>query len=226
VTRGRRATLSGVLTTSGGRPVAGRTVTAWWRAADIGTWRSWSLRTDAQGRVSRRVGDRPNLQYTLRFAGDARYGRAASAALVPAPSATGLSPALVRGLARARAAARRAGIGLVVNSGYRTWARQQAWYDAAVRRYGSPRAARLWVLPPEESTHVRGLAIDVGPPATAAWLARNGARFGFCRTYANEAWHFEYRPRWVRASGGRCPAPVAVPGDPDPLSPRPRVPVR
>jgi D-alanyl-D-alanine carboxypeptidase len=94
-----------------------------------------------------------------------------------------------------------------------------------VRRYGSDRAARRWVLPPQESTHVRGLAVDLGTPSAAAWLAVHGAPFALCRAYADEAWHFEYRPDWVAAVGGRCPRPVATPGDPDPLSPAPRVPV-
>jgi hypothetical protein len=39
-------------------------------------------------------------------------------------------------------------------------------------------------------------------PAGALWLERNGWRFGLCRVYANEWWHFE----GVIAPGERCPA--------------------
>ena len=70
---------------------------------------------------------------------------------------------------------------------------------------------------------MRGLAADIGTPATAAWLSRHGAAFGLCRAYGDEPWHFEYRPDWIAASPGRCPAPVPLPGDPGPLSPTPRV---
>ncbi|HYJ74182.1 MAG TPA: D-alanyl-D-alanine carboxypeptidase family protein, partial [Kineosporiaceae bacterium] len=185
-----------------------------------------TLRTSSSGRVTYRIADRPLLQITLRYAGDYRFTPAASVTVVPDPSATAMRPALVRALARARAAAKRAGLPLVVNSGFRTFAKQERMYRAALARYGSARAARAWVLPPQESTHVRGLAADIGTPATAAWLTRHGAAFGLCRAYGDEPWHFEYRPDWIRAFHGRCPAPVPLPGDPDPLSPAPRVAVR
>ncbi|MGZ4602497.1 MAG: D-alanyl-D-alanine carboxypeptidase family protein [Kineosporiaceae bacterium] len=211
---------------STGELVANRSIAVYQRTADTGRWlRVRTLRTSAGGRIEYDLRDRPRLQFTLRFAGDSRFAAAASQTIVPEPTASGLSPKLVTALAGARAAARRAGLTLVVNSGYRSWALQQQWYDAAVRRYGSDRLARRWVLPPGESTHVRGLAVDLGTPATATWLVTHGARYGLCRAYRSEPWHFEYRPDWVAAFGGRCPAPVATPGDPDPLSPAPRVPV-
>ncbi len=218
--------LVGVLRRDDGERLAGRLVVVHARQGDTGTWRRVvRLRASSRGVVRHALPRTPDLQVTLRFAGDTRYGPAASVLLSPDPTAQGLSPALVRAVGSARTAARRAGLTLVVNSGYRSRAKQQALYDAAVRQYGSARAARRWVLPPAESTHVRGLAVDVGTPATAAWLAQRGARWGLCRTYANEPWHFEYRPDWVKAFGA-CPAPVAKPGDPAPLSPWPRVPVR
>ena len=197
------------------------------RTADTGRWRAAAtLPTSSRGRITYRIKDTGRLQITLRFTGDQRYRPAASITVVPDPSATALRPALVRALARARTAAKRAGLTLVINSGYRSFSRQARMYEAAVRQYGSARAARKWVLPAQESTHVRGLAADIGTPATAAWLNRHGAAFGLCRAYGDEAWHFEYRPDWVAAFHGRCPAPVPLPGDPDPLSPGPRVPVR
>ncbi len=217
--------LVGVMRRRDGERVPGRWVAVYARRGDTGTWqRVARLKGSVRGVVRHSLPRTPDLQVTLRFAGDRRYRPAASVLLVPDPTAGGLTPGTVRALASARAAARRAGLALVVNSGYRSRAKQQALYDAALRRYGSARAARQWVLPPGESTHVRGLALDIGTPATAAWLDRRGARWGLCRAYADEPWHFEYRPDWV-AVFGRCPAPVARPGDPAPLSPLPHVPV-
>jgi D-alanyl-D-alanine carboxypeptidase len=225
VARGSTLTVTGALTrASNGEPAKNRPVVVYARTADTGSWRAVAtLRTSSHGRVTYRIKDRPLLQITLRYAGDRRFTPAASVTLVPDPSATAMRPALVRALGKARAAAKRAGLPLVLNSGYRSFAKQERMYRAAVARYGSARAARAWVLPPQESTHVRGLAADIGTPATAAWLNRHGATFGLCRAYGDEPWHFEYRPDWIKAFHGRCPAPVPLPGDPGPLSPRPRV---
>jgi D-alanyl-D-alanine carboxypeptidase len=113
-----------------------------------------------------------------------------------------LTPALRRAMARAIDAARADGVDLVVTSGWRSAAHQQRLYEDAIAKYGSPAAARRWVLPPEESAHVRGEAVDVGPPAGARWLETHGVRYGLCRRYANEPWHFE---RLAAALGSRCP---------------------
>lgn len=114
-----------------------------------------------------------------------------------------LLPEMVRAFTKAQAAAAAEGVQLTITSGYRTAAHQQELYEEAIGKYGSPQAARQWVLPPSESAHVRGQAIDVGPPAGAEWLQRNGVRFGLCQVYANEAWHFE---RLAPAIGQDCPA--------------------
>lgn len=103
----------------------------------------------------------------------------------------GLDPVLATAYAQAAAAAHDDGVPLHITSGARTRAEQQQLWRDAIGTYGSPEAARRWVLPPDESTHVGGHAIDVGPQAGAAWLERNGNRWGLCRTFANEWWHFE-----------------------------------
>jgi D-alanyl-D-alanine carboxypeptidase len=121
----------------------------------------------------------------------------------PANETGAMDPALSRAFDKARIAARAAGLQLRVTSGYRTAATQQRFYDEALTKYGSAEKARHWVLPPAESDHVKGLAIDVGPRAGAAWLEKNGVRYGLCRRYANEWWHFE---RLAPAVGQRCPA--------------------
>ena len=121
----------------------------------------------------------------------------------PPPEAGAIDPALSRALGKAQTAARTAGLDLQITSGFRGAATQQRLYDQAIAKYGSPERARHWVLPPAESAHVKGLAVDVGPPAAAAWLERNGVRFGLCRRYVNEGWHFE---GLAPAIGQPCPA--------------------
>ena len=128
----------------------------------------------------------------------------------PAPQApTGvgdtahLTPGLRRAVTRAIAAAAADGVELRVTSGWRSPEQQQVLYDAAVRKYGSARLASHWVLPPSRSAHVRGEAADVGPESGARWLEEHGVRYGLCRRYDNEYWHFE---PLAAARGSTCPA--------------------
>ena len=74
-------------------------------------------------------------------------------------------------------------------------------------KYGSPEAAARWVAPPDRSQHVAGDAVDLGRDA-ASWLAVNGARYGLCRVYGNEPWHYELRPD---APTHGCPPTYADP---------------
>lgn len=48
-----------------------------------------------------------------------------------------------------------------------------------------------------------GDAVDVGPTEAAYWMDRYSERFGLCRTYANEVWHYELR------AGRACPEMVS-----------------
>ena len=121
-----------------------------------------------------------------------------------APGTAGLTPQLGIAYTLAYREARAAGVSIYVNSGMRSAAEQARLWRQGVRDYGSPAAARRWVLPPGESTHVTGEAIDVGPRSGAAWLQANGIRWGLCRTFDNEWWHFEL----VAVPGTRCPARV------------------
>ncbi|HEU5161471.1 MAG TPA: M15 family metallopeptidase [Streptosporangiaceae bacterium] len=112
----------------------------------------------------------------------------------PAEDLSGLTPETLTAFTRARAEAfwrHRQLIGLT--SGYRDAAEQHRIFTREVRRTGSEAAARRRVLPPEESRHVRGLALDVRPAEGARWLERHGWRYGLYRVYDNEWWHFEYR---------------------------------
>lgn len=123
---------------------------------------------------------------------------------------------------RMKAAAEADGIAprlLTVTSGYRSVARQRQLWEDAVRRYGSPQAARKWVAPPGGSAHHTGRAVDLwlgtanssrniaALRATAPyrWLVCNAARFGFF-PYAVEPWHWEYNPPEL-ATGRPAPPP-------------------
>jgi D-alanyl-D-alanine carboxypeptidase len=115
-----------------------------------------------------------------------------------------LDPALLQAVQQAARDARKDGIELLVTSGWRSKEEQQRLLDEAVDKYGSLEAARRFVSTPEESTHVSGTGVDIGPTDADDWLIRHGSRYGLCQTYANEMWHFEL----MTTPGGRCPAPL------------------
>lgn len=95
---------------------------------------------------------------------------------------------------------------LTVQSGYRPAAVQARLFSRAVAKYGSVKAARKWVAPPESSTHQTGCAVDLNlgvamgtSPAQIAklsatpayrWLQANASKFGFA-PYSAEPWHWE-----------------------------------
>jgi zinc D-Ala-D-Ala carboxypeptidase len=118
-----------------------------------------------------------------------------------------IDPQLLVRFQAAKAAAEKDGQKIFIASGFRTLERQKYLFAAAVKKYGSEAEAAKWVAPPYVSHHPWGLAIDVNypnEPVGAGWLEVNGARFGLCRVYENEWWHFEP----VIAPGGTCPALV------------------
>ncbi len=110
------------------------------------------------------------------------------------PAVANLDPGLREALGQALAAAEGDGLELRVASGWRSKAYQAWLLRDAVRTYGSEAEAARWVGTPETSLHVKGQAVDIGPYDSADWLNRHGAQFGLCRTYDNEAWHFELSP--------------------------------
>lgn len=108
----------------------------------------------------------------------------------------------------ARAAAKRKGYRMTITSGWRSLATQRRLYQASVRRNGP---AQRWVMPPKVSNHPWGLAIDVnykvGSSKSAKWLELNGYKYGLCRAYRNEWWHFEP----LTGPGTPCPKPKRYP---------------
>ncbi|HZX02221.1 M15 family metallopeptidase [Kribbella sp.] len=112
-----------------------------------------------------------------------------------------LSPKLEARLKKAFAAAKAAGVPIRINSGKRSAAKQQRLLNEAIEKYGSYQAATRWVLPPKYSAHVLGKAVDIAPAAAMTWLDKNGWRYGICRRYDNEPWHFEA----TTTPGTKCP---------------------
>lgn len=74
-------------------------------------------------------------------------------------------------------------------SGFRSPERQKQLWDAAVKKYGSEKAARKWVAPPGKSNHGRGIAVDLG--GDLALAAKLATKYGLHRPMAHEPWHFE-----------------------------------
>ena len=107
----------------------------------------------------------------------------------------------------AQAAAKKEGQVLYIASGFRTLARQKVLFAQAVKKYGSEKEASKWVAPPLISHHPWGTALDINypdEPVGAGWLEVHGWKFGLCRVFENEWWHFEP----VIAPGWKCPALV------------------
>ena len=128
----------------------------------------------------------------------------------PAEDLEGLSRSARAAFTAARADAFwRDGQLIGLTSGHRDVAVQARMFAAEVRRAGSRSAARRRVLPPEESAHVAGIAVDVRPTGGAQWLERHGRRYHLYRRYDNEWWHFEYRPEYAGHAPPRAPHPGA-----------------
>jgi transglycosylase-like protein with SLT domain/D-alanyl-D-alanine carboxypeptidase-like protein len=96
----------------------------------------------------------------------------------------GMRPDVAAAFDRMAAAARGAGIDLIVVSGFRSDAEQAALFAA----HPDPR----WVAPPGHSLHRCATELDLGPESAYGWLAANADRFGFVQRYSWEAWHYGY----------------------------------
>lgn len=135
---------------------------------------------------------------------DYEYSLGAGPLPIPNSPKKKLDATLEHRFQAARVAAEKDGVALKITSGYRTYSRQLYLFDQAVKKYGSYKKAAKWVAPPEISHHPMGLAIDVNypnEPSAAHWLELNGYRFGLCRIFKNEWWHFEANI----APGWKCP---------------------
>ena len=118
-------------------------------------------------------------------------------------SFTGLNPNFSTALSQMLQAAE-AELGqnaLSITSAYRSPEKQAELYQAALKKYGSPAAARKWVAPPGRSMHNKGLAVDFGAAGggllrdpnsrEAQWLKANASRFGLDVPMSWEPWQVE-----------------------------------
>jgi hypothetical protein len=117
------------------------------------------------------------------------------------PAIANLNPKLLHAVQEAADDASHDGIGMFVTTGWRSKAYQQQLLDEAAVKHGGERAARRYVNTPEQSHHVTGDAVDIGPTDADSWLSQHGTDYGLCQTYANEMWHFEL----ATTPGGVCP---------------------
>lgn len=103
-----------------------------------------------------------------------------------------------------QAAAARQGIGLRINSGFRTMSEQQYLYACYVNC--NCNSCNL-AASPGYSNHQSGSALDLNTSNSGVlnWLNNNGAAFGFRRTVPSEVWHWEYFGGGP--GGGPCEAP-------------------
>lgn len=124
------------------------------------------------------------------------------------PGVANLDADLLGALRRAATDAAGDGVGLVVDSGWRSPEYQEHLLREAVSKYGSREDAARWVATPGTSAHVSGDAVDVGPSDATAWLSEHAAGYGLCQIYANEPWHYELR---LDAIDRGCPAMYADP---------------
>jgi hypothetical protein len=124
------------------------------------------------------------------------------------PGVANLDPALLGALRLAATDAAGDGVRLVIDSGWRSAAYQERLLRESVSEHGSKEEAARWVATPNTSAHVSGDAVDIGPPAAAAWLSAHGPGYGLCRIYRNEPWHYELRPDAVDHG---CPPMYADP---------------
>lgn len=114
-----------------------------------------------------------------------------------------------------RAAGEAQNLTMCLADGKRSRAQQQQTYDDYVKQYGQAMADQ-YVLPPDKSAHVWGLAIDVQPYQAYTWLQDTNGSLNFCRRYDNEAWHFEFDPSYSTTG---CPALLPYPGATAPSGP-------
>jgi Transglycosylase SLT domain/D-alanyl-D-alanine carboxypeptidase len=96
----------------------------------------------------------------------------------------GMRPDVAAAHDRMSAAAKRAGLDLVVVSGFRSDAEQAELFA----RHPDPR----WVAPPGRSLHRCATELDLGPSSAYGWLAGNARRYGFVQRYSWEAWHYGF----------------------------------
>ena len=96
-----------------------------------------------------------------------------------------------RAFVRMRSAARRAGVSLHINSGFRSMAQQRYLYHCYKTR--SCNGGNL-AAPPGYSNHQSGHALDLNTSSSGVygWLSSHGRSYAYRRTVPSERWHWEH----------------------------------
>lgn len=127
-----------------------------------------------------------------------------------------LTPAACTAWQAMKAAAAADGVALVLESAYRSVARQVEILQAKLAAGETLEEALRWVAPPGCSEHHTGRAVDIGTPGSAAlleifettpafaWLQAHAGRFGFSMSFPRgNAQGYGYEPwHWCHAEPG------------------------
>jgi D-alanyl-D-alanine carboxypeptidase len=145
---------------------------------------------------------------TARSIGPSLARRVSSVFSNTRPAVANLDLKLLGALRQATARAAKDGVGIAVNSGWRSPQYQKQLLHAAISKYGSKEKAARWVATADTSARVSGNAVDIRPSNAMVWLSRHGAAYGLCQIYRNEPWHYELRPDAIQHG---CPPMYADP---------------
>jgi D-alanyl-D-alanine carboxypeptidase len=113
------------------------------------------------------------------------------------PGVANLDRDLLGALRQAATDAAGDGVEFYVDSGWRSPEYQDQLLREAVSEYGSEEEAARWVATAETSAHVSGDAVDIEHSDATVWLSEHGTKYGLCRIYSNEPWHYELRPEAI-----------------------------
>lgn len=113
--------------------------------------------------------------------------------LKPASHVQGLDNGFQQKLGKFFQEAEASGHDIKLYSGFRSPERQKELFANAVKKYGSPEAARKWVAPPGRSRHNYGLAADLKflTPGAQEWAHQNASKYGLNFRMGHEPWHIE-----------------------------------
>lgn len=136
-------------------------------------------------------------------------------------SFSGMDPAFVSALAQMFGAAPPdIQSNLRIGSGFRSNERQAQLWDQALKKYGSPSAARKWVAPPGRSQHNHGRAADLKYLNDAAreWAHANAANYKLAFPLSNENWHIELADARNGHNHGAPATPAPIGAEPQSLA--------
>ena len=113
--------------------------------------------------------------------------------LKPPSHVEGLNSGFKGSLGKFLSDAEASGHSIKIYSGYRSAERQKELWEQAVRKYGSPEAAKKWVAPPGRSRHNFGAAADLQFESESAkqWAHKNASKYGLTFRMGHEPWHIE-----------------------------------